>query len=258
MPTKKDLKTRCEEYRDNLFKAFVYLTTHNLVRQYGSMLNSVSAARGVLSDAKRRSGYPWIVDVNPNWRIPVLDETVCGVPGNTELLVGGRIQVDDSRPKIEQSVNVCVLFTPKADVAETNGYGCSRLLRSHTYVVRRFHFDYDSSYIGNDRPRTHFQYGGTPQSEIRSTNMAYHLFSSLDIPRVPYAPYDIVLVLDLFLRQFRTPLEAVVADPKWKSVVCESERLWLTGYFGHLHQHINQNVARDPLHVCQTQHIDWM
>jgi hypothetical protein len=64
-----------------------------------------------------------------------------------------------------------------------------------------------------------------------------------------------VLALDLFLRQFSTPLSDVVSENRWVNLVKQSERLWLRGYFVEIADCLRQ--ANRPLYSRLCEHVDW-
>lgn len=78
------------------------------------------------------------------------------------------------------------------------------------------------------------------------------------MPRIPCPPFDLVLAVDFFLRQFATPLRDMVLESGWLKLVRESERLWLRGYFRELADHLAVNERAKTFYQRISDHVDWM
>ena len=257
MPTKKEreLITRCNDYLDNLREAFRYLVARSIVREKCSgmhancsdLLGQFSAAKGIKGD--------WEVSIN-RWNIPVIDPTVCGVPGKTELLIQGIILTENLLLQ-RQCITASVLLEPNRDIQIGDGYDSPFLRQGEWYVVRRFHFDYDIRTDNDDHPRSHLQYGGNFHKDPEHSQIRYELFEKPKAPRIPYPPYDVVLCTDLFLRQFNTPISEIVDDSGWTGIVRKSEKLWVGNYYKELASYIGQTDSV-VLHKRQQKYVDWL
>lgn len=253
------LKRRCDDYRDHLRQVFDYLLTNSAVLSHCSdMVLSCQMNKGSLDTARQRRQPGWKVSVEPNWMVLINDATVCGVQGRAKLIVGGHIEVRDGL-LVNQSVAVCISLTPDEAVAAPNQYASEDLEGGQPVIVRRFHFDYDPSLMGNDRPRSHFQYGGRFQPGLVNVqNIRYRLYSSLDLPRIPFPPYDLVLTFDVFLSQFETPLSEIAEDSRWRSLVRMSEELWLNGYYRDVNRFLSGAQRSPTLYERLCEPVDWL
>ena len=214
------------------------------------MLNSLSV--------QPKKNGPWSVGISQAWKIPVIENNLCGVQGESLLIITGHINTQDGKLQ-DQSISVSLVLNPNKNQKEVNGYDSGKLVKNVPVVVRRFHFDYDLGIEEDDRPRSHIQYGGKFEKErIGIDELKYSLFSSLQTPRIPCPPYDLVLVVDLFLHQYKTPLDQIKAEPEWKKLVKESEELWTKGYYCELANHLDSTGATESLYKRQCSHVDWV
>lgn len=256
---KEGLKRRCEDYRDHLKDVFEYLLANGLVRSHCSdMVPSCSANQSTLSTARMKKHTAWSVSVEPNWAVRIEHRALCGVQGRTKLVVGGVIRVTDGL-LVRQSIAVCILLIPDQTLAASDEYASEDLVVGQPVVVRRFHFDYDPILQRKDRLHCHLQYGGVFRADlVQDENIRYRLYSSLDLPRIPFPPYDLVLAFDVFLKQLRTPLRQLTEEPRWRNLVRKSEQLWLEGYYkevNHFLGSVNRSGTLYERLCCST---DWI
>lgn len=252
----KEKRKRIKDYISNLQKTFRLFAADQGVRsRCNGMLTSCSKNIDLLSNIGK-SNQSFEISIDPNWIIPI-ENNVCGINGSTELKVGGYIRIKSGILQ-DQSINICLLFKPKDDISHENSYSTYAMSKDEYEVIRRFHFDYDTALIENDRPRSHMQYGGKYIDRVADEGKGnYRLMHGLKLPRIPYPPYDITLIIDLFLRQFRTPLKPIIEGNQWRRLVCESERLWLSGYYDEINNHLSSASRTTTLHERQYQHLDW-
>lgn len=178
-----------------------------------------------------RKSYTFVLD--PNWKVDLVDNPVnCGVTGHTELQFGGEIIFQNGRLE-RQVLTVVILF--RAQNTADSCRGRPNLLAGQSYVVRRFHFDFDRSTTSNCTPHAHLQIGGNLNQEYldipESCSVRYELFDKLSSPRLPWTITDLPIVLDVFLRQFSTGLDAFLDGSDWRKLVVESEKLWLKDFY---------------------------
>ena len=226
------LLDKSEKYLHQLKRMFKVLASSSIVRhQAPDIYRSAQQLLGTLATANGNSNVLKLA-IDPNWRVELEEDKVCGVPGRTELHFGAEIYFKE-RCLQSQALSVVILF--RADRDSQAVAGRPNLVAGENHVVRRFHFDFDSGVAGRDRPIAHLQYGGalTPSylSLQDSENFRYELFKKLDRPRIPWTITDPSIVFDTFIRQFSSKLDEFVGGSDWRKCVMDSERLWLRDYF---------------------------
>ncbi len=169
----------------------------------------------------------------PQIEIPVFNKDLKN--HNPTILVGGIIYCEKGIVN-HSSFSLCITFSSNTSVTPNNGAlintdsCCLVHFGNLKRIVRRFHFDHQPG--ENQRPATHIQFGGNfPTTDINTTNLHYCLHNSLDNPRIPYFPMDLVLLLDMAIRDFKTPLASFAKESGWKSLVQKSQRIWWSDYF---------------------------
>lgn len=256
MMSKAELKVlsgRFGEYRDNLRKALRYLARSPLVNSCSGVQANCSSNEDILVQAKNNNRMQWYVNIN-NWKIPITTNDVCGAPGEAALYIEGYITTQNF-PQLAQCITASVILTPSKNVNPSDGYDSPILKKGQDIVVRRIHFDYDPVAAGH--PRSHIQYGGNYDRGEQHSQVRYELFERPKEPRIPFPPYDIVLCMDLILRQFKTPLSPIVDDKPWIDICRESEKLLIKGYYLKLSNHIS-NTDGTTLHQRQLEQVDWL
>ncbi|MDE0281561.1 MAG: hypothetical protein OXN16_10850, partial [Gammaproteobacteria bacterium] len=194
----------------------------------------VSGALRLKESLEQQKTWPsFSLSIDPNWKVDLSDEFICGPAGQTELHFGGEIFFKDFCLE-RQALTVVILFNSSKELEPI--YGRPQLCSGENHVVRRFHFDFDRSVANGIKPLAHSQFGGQLNSHhILPTNnndsLRYELFDQLDFPRIPSAIVDLPIVLHTFLYQFPTHLNSFFQEDKWKKHVIDSERLWFLGYF---------------------------
>ncbi|KJV27308.1 hypothetical protein [Pantoea sp. SM3] len=145
------------------------------------------------------------------------------------LSIGGEIQFN-SNGDFFQAISLCVISKPNCDVTAENGFSLCKMDNGKSYIVRRFHFDIDAKQINGDRPVFHLQYGGNIHDKQKSSHQ-YELISSIDLPRIPTMPLDLIQALNLIFSQIKTQIMSVFKDPRWRSIVIENDKIWDDIYF---------------------------
>lgn len=231
---------KSKRYLAHLAKVCRTLAGSNIVK---SKANGVFIGAGNLLEElravspKRKS---FSLQIDPNWKVRISNDNICGVAGETELYFGGVIEFEERCLK-QQALTVVVLFRSKEGRQAKYGVPC--LVKNENHVVRRFHFDFDGSPVNPHTPLAHLQVGGKLSEEYLVPSgigeCRYELFDELDLPRLPWMMVDLALVLDTFLRQFPSDLEEFIISPGWQKQVKISEELWLKGFFNKAAQLLN-------------------
>lgn len=259
MVTKVQAENRCRDYLNHLFDVFSFLVRYSRVQtDVPTMHHSCVSTEAKLAAVKRRqkgfSGFG--ISLDPNWEIPLDPCPVHGVNGDAKLVIGGIIDVSKG-PKIKQSIVIAILLEALEHVALPNSKQSEALAKGDRVLIRRFHFDYDTALASPCYPRSHLQYGGKFSGHIAVPNVEYRLYA-IDMPRIPFPPFDLVLAIDFFLRQFQTPLQDMVEESRWLNLVKESERLWLRGYFQELADHLTPRDRKKTFYKRLSDHVDWI
>ncbi len=177
----------------------------------------------------------WILEIKPNWELPLLDDRSGFTPNTASALLGGIVKVENGCLS-EYSFTLCLtLIGNSEDTTITRSYCnvpscCLKDYRERKRVVRKFHFDVDPT--NTDRPISHLQYGGILSI---GEDIHYCLEHKIKKPRLPYPPMDFVLILDLLLEQFDNlrPLK----EDNWNSLVKKSEEILMYRYYAKINGH---------------------
>ena len=229
------LREKSDQYREHLAQTCRALFTSPVVLQRAP--NITQGARQLfeslrINERSRRGTFRLALE--PNWKIEVAQPEICGSPGETELHFGGEILFED-RCLERQVLTVLILF--RSDQCSAAVEGRPALRAGEYYVVRRFHFDFDRSVVGQGTPLAHVQIGGNLNREHLAIDGAdplrYELFDQLDFPRLPWTIIDLAIVIHTFLRQFPTRIEGLIHGSAWRQRVMDSERLWLADFYRH-------------------------
>lgn len=225
------LLDKSARYLDQLSKMCITMYNSHTLRKYAnSLVVGASQLKGSLEQSKTRPSF--YISLEPNWKVELNDQNICGTRGKTELHFGGEIVFKDKCLE-RQVLTVVILFHSEQELPSINGR--PKLCAGENYVVRRFHFDFDRSVANGDKPLAHLQVGGQLNScHLLPTNsgpIRYELFDQLDLPRIPWTIVDLPIVLHTFLNKFPTDLNGFLEEKQWRRHVMDSERLWLSGYF---------------------------
>lgn len=186
-------------YRNNLKRFFDFLTSDKDISQHcqkslGELMNNSRA----LSAANSTNS----VSVNiPLIELSLHEPVKCGSNTDSFLSMGGKIKFNNDGI-VEQSISVCLSIVPHSDIDECEHFCTSDMFANSKYIIRRFHFDIDCNQVGNDRPISHIQYGGNI-NDSQKIDAKYHLISSIDLPRIPSIPLDVVQVFNFFMHRKR-------------------------------------------------------
>ena len=240
---------RSTKYRKHLAKMCKVLSHSRVVQQKSHFLNGVFQFENSLqANEKKRKDYS--LALNPNWKVDITGNPLeCGIAGHTELHFGGEIIFKDYCLN-RQVLTVVVLFRAEEDAPPTIGRPC--ISKGENHIVRRFHFDFDRNANNSCTPLAHLQIGGNLNREyldIQQTRpFRYELFDELDFPRLPWTIADLPLVMDIFLRQFKSELDEFIESREWRALVVDSERLWLKDFLLSAANMMKSNSDRIPLY----------
>lgn len=235
--------------RNHLLKSLQYLkddsTFVELPNDQWRLLESA------YSKLKRIRGIEWSINITP-FEIPIKNLKLRS--HQPTFLIGGVI-IGRGDEITWSSLSVCVTFTSKSSrTLGTNvdegcpGLNVSSCCISHCdnkkRIVRRFHFDYQPH--ERDKPTSHLQYGGKVPG-VLFPDIHYCLEHFLENPRIHYPPMDLVLILDVMLREFDTPITKIKEEPNWKSLVKKSQELWWKDYYTLCYQYCSTN-QKETIH----------
>lgn len=257
MVTKADAQNRCKAYLEHLHEVFSFLVTYGRVQiDTPQMYHSCATSESRLASDRRKKGpASFSLSIEPNWEIPISPSPIHGIRGDASLIVGGTVSAGRG-PTVQQSIVIALLLQASEKITLPNSNQAEALEKGDRVLIRRFHFDYDTTLKSPKYPRSHLQYGGKHSGHIDLSDVQYRLYS-VDVPRIPFPPFDLVLVLDFFLRQFQTPLADMVEEARWLNLVRVSERLWLGGYFQQIASHLDQKGRTETYYKHISEHVDW-
>lgn len=207
-----------KEYKKHLEKWFQYVMDNPDIHEKCEPISGF--AKSIYSKLKNcRDDENWSLTIDPPWPIPIEhDENFCD--HSAYLLVGGKIGVRNCS-FIFYSFSLCIVLDDR--------------------IARRFHFDIDTENGAAMKPECHMQYGGKAIHELNSyPSLNYSLDEWIEKPRFVFPPIDMVLLLDSILAQISTPLgQKFTQEPRWKSLVKESEKLRLRAYYSQIQQYLD-------------------
>ena len=133
------------------------------------------------------------------------------------LFCGGLIEPNDDASLIERTTYYFAVLEPEG-----------RKFR----IVRKIHFDYDSSARPSRKKRHpvfHMQYGGKLSSRLERLGIIDYdkiICPVLSIPRIPCTPLSTCLLVDRMLRDFHNEeTDNFVKEDQWKALLNKSEEL---------------------------------
>ncbi len=229
--------------RKHMLKTLQFFTNNSEFASLSS--DQIRFVNSAFSKLKGTSDREWSIEI-PQLEIPISEKQLA--EHHPTLLIGGKIEGKGNEITFS-SLSVCITFTTESPnpvgPTGTSSYTkslnvsscCLNQNRNTKRIVRRFHFDYQPS--ESDKPVSHFQYGGKfPESE-RYKDCHYCLEHFLKNPRFHYPPMDLVLLLDLMIREFETPLDKWKYENNWNALVFKSQELWWKDYWNKLAGYLN-------------------
>jgi hypothetical protein len=147
------------------------------------------------------------------------------------LLVGGEI-FSVNGAITHSSFSLCVTFSSspakKAAGQPNTGSCCLASYHDKKRVVRRFHFDHQPN--ETNKPSDHLQFGGNFPGLGSAQTEPHYCIESVDNPRLHYLPMDFILLFDLAIRDFKTPLTSLIEEKSWRKLVVTSQNIWWSEY----------------------------
>jgi hypothetical protein len=215
-----------DRYRRHLLKTVGFLRGHpetQLIPGLGIALSNSERQLGSSRDGS------WKFATTPEWTFPL--DWMRVRPGiSPEVWIGADIQVE--RGELRKHVTVVTIVTK----GTRQGTGppdscCIQFVGDSPRVVRRVHFDTDNSTGRSPRPVTHLQLGGRMPQTGGPPGPHYCFDQYLDLPRIPTAPMDPVLVLEFVWDQLPCKgLSTLVKESTWVGLVKASEQFWSLPY----------------------------
>ena len=244
MPKAKMVKI---EARKHILKALQFIIHNSDFAQLPKDQNR--RLESMFSKLKTAKNKEWSADISP-FEIPIQDANL--ERHHPSLLIGGSI-IGKGEEIRWYSLSVCVTFTTdindqkvvKGMSESGNANIASCCLSKHSKrkrIVRRFHFDYQPD--ESNKSTFHLQYGGKHQISAFTDDMHYCLEHFLEIPRFPYPPMDLVLLIDLMIREFTTPLRKWREETNWKNLVFESQKILWKTYWNQLSEYFNESSKK--------------
>ena len=239
------------EYKKHLVKFFQFASNNSDLYQHVPRI-AISASQ-ILTKLVGSNDRQWSFSISPLWEIPIEDPDQFG-DYQASLLVGGIVYVEDSA-LTNHSFSVCVsLYSPSLEDTQRASHMnfdsaegdyplscCGRMFQDKKRIARRFHFDIDCE-TKSDKPTFHLQYGGKPSRNLLKDDIHYCLDPFIENPRIPYSPVNIVLLLDMLLREFDTPMGSkLIKEKDWKGLVRMSEKLLLKDYYVRMNSYFNES-----------------
>lgn len=215
-------------YRDNLRRCLEYITnTPKLCTVIDlKVIAQIRASAKQLASSSRLKNFN--ISFGP-FELNALDLINCKHIPSAHLSIGGEVKFN-SDGDFFQALSLCVIAAPICDLSAENGYDLCTMESGKSYIIRRFHFDIDAKQINGDRPVFHLQYGGNIKEQQKSYHQ-YELISSIDLPRIPTLPLDLIQTLNLIFSQINTEITSAFQDPRWRSIVLENDKIWDDIYF---------------------------
>lgn len=195
----------------------------------------------------------WSLYFDPPWIVPITKDDYFE-DNSAYLVIGGEIKVDHGDVKkfnfyfsIIRSSHSSMEFKKKILCLSC----CERDFKDKSRIVRRFHFDTGEGIPEILKAKSHLQFGGICHEhqaikEFEGVDLHYCLDNKMKIPRFPFPPIDIIILLDILLRQFETSIDrSFVEKSEWRRLVRKSEDFRLCRYYFRIHDYFLQKRTRD-------------
>lgn len=242
-------KNEAKKQRSHILKTLEFISNNSeFVTVLKDQIRFVYSAYSKLRGNRRNE---WDLEF-PQLEIPISNGEIAKHHHPT-LLIGGKIE-GKGEEIMRSSFSACITFetisSPPA--GSTNGLShmrslnipscCLNVCQNKRRIVRRFHFDFNSR--NHKKPTSHFQYGGKFPENEQYKDWHYCLEYFLEKPRFHYPPMDLVLLFDLLLWEFETPLKKLIEEPFWKSLVVVSQNWWWKDYWNKAAGYLNNPDGR--------------
>jgi len=225
---------------------FKYLYTSREIYTANQQLWASSSS--LHSQLKAASDGSWGLRIDPPWAIDIVEDNYFCETRAAYLLVGGAIEVDDFCFR-RYNFSVSIVRNSQSSVKSKRLFlsCCEKRYNKESRIVRRFHFDTGEGTPENYENSSHMQFGGLCDRdkiavmEKENASLHYCLDNLIDIPRFPYPPIDIIVLLDILLRQFKTSIDrSFVETRSWLELVNRSEDFRLKAYYTKINEYFNK------------------
>lgn len=154
------------------------------------------------------------------------------------VYVGALIKVSKIKQKIKYE-NISYYFTICRDCKE------------RAPITRKYHFDHAFTDAEFRNPKFHLQYCGNLTPLLKNAGYVkedlFHMEPSLSIPRIPYTPMSLALLLNLLLNEFKSrsgDFSKICYLPEWKKLIKKNEDLLLKPFFNSCSNFFNSRVDK--------------
>ena len=195
------------------------------------------------SRLKREPESVWQCNI-PQIEIPIIDNGLEAY--NPAVLIGGIIE-SERGVVTHSSFSLCVTFSSSpakqpGGLPLNPGSCCLTSYSGQKRIVRRFHFDHQPN--ETNKPSDHLQFGGRFPGFNGGQTAPHYCLEAVDNPRLHYLPMDFVLLFDLAIRDFKTPLTSLVGGKSWRKLVVNSQNIWWSDYLAWLGSTVNSKPDR--------------
>lgn len=231
-------------YRDNLRKCLEYISNTPRLSSVidPRIISRIKSSTQQLAFSSKLKKFN--ISFGP-FEINAIDLINCKHIPCAHISIGGEIKFDNIG-NFYQAISLCVIAEPNCDVTAEDGFSLCQMDNGKSYIIRRFHFDIDAEQINGDRPVFHLQYGGNIQEQQKSKHQ-YELISSIDLPRIPTIPLDLIQTLNLIFSQINTEIASSFQDPRWRSIVIENDEIWDDIYFSSMKKRTGKQTLYERL-----------
>ncbi|XES76121.1 MAG: hypothetical protein ACBZ72_08000 [Candidatus Bathyarchaeia archaeon] len=218
-------------YRKHLIKSFSCIKGNPTIQRNCSEISILS---GTIIDTLKELRDPknWSLKIDPPWKIPIENDDRYFSQNEAILMLSGILSVENLNFQMYSFVSSIVLKSQKNNDAQITQIPledyCEHKHIHKDRLVRRFHFDLAIGENQDNKPVSHFQFGGKEYTN----QYPYSLNPKIGIPRIPYPPIDFIILFDMMLRQFKTKIPNSFYDSKdWVSCVKVSEEYRMKAYY---------------------------
>jgi hypothetical protein len=225
---------------------FKYLYTSREIFTVSHELYEISLR--LYSQLSAASDGSWGLSFDPPWAFDIIEDKYFNETRAAYLLVGGALEVENfSFKRYDFSVSIIRNSQSSMKTKRMLVSCCEKQHKRESRIVRRFHFDTGKGKLENYESSSHMQFGGLSDQdkiavkEKENASLHYCLDNLIDIPRFPYPPIDIIVLLDILLRQFKTLIDRSFYETRtWLDLVSRSENFRLWSYYEQIHEYFEQ------------------
>ncbi len=238
-----------EDYKNHLQKAFWHILQDYSIRSATDCSTIAISCGQIYQKLKtNKSAKYWSFTINPPWIIPIRGSEGYFSANEAYLVIGGEFTVKDF---VIVTENYYLTIIRKYNTKELYDSCCEENNNKKNRIVRRFHFDKCEGASEKHEANNHVHFGGTIEDlesfshYVGGEGIHYCLDNHLDPPRLPYPPLDFVLIVDLFLHQFQTPISKNFLNTnEWIEIVKKSEDFQLRQYYDAIIKYYNDKTNK--------------